>query len=160
MVKKLRNSKTINKQRFVKMKHIILLIMLISICSSSIAQNKFKFPTVNLPDSVVLSLTQFLSQKEKSPVTGAIFTFNLINKNSRKFQDGIYSFKIFGSHFRRNIFIVRHKKIHIFKAYDLNELLPEFYDFLKENNLSRKIEIDYLKAISLFLEQEYISENG
>jgi len=26
--------------------------------------------------------------------------------------------------------------------------------------LSSKIKIDYLKAISLFLEQEYISENG
>jgi hypothetical protein len=141
------------------MKQIILLLALLSMFTYSFGQNKISFQSVNLPDSVLISVRNFLSQKENTTITGAILTYNLIDKNKSKYEDGIYSFKILGPHFRRNIFIVSDKHIHIFKGYFIDELLTEFYQFIKQNKLSDKIKIDYLKAISLFLEQEYISEN-
>lgn len=142
------------------MKHIRLIIILLSIFGSSFGQNKSRFHTVNLPDSIIVSLKNFLTKKEKLSITGAILTYNLLDKKNYMYEDGIYSFKLLGSHFHRNIFIVHRKNIYIFKGYYLNELLPEFYLFLNQKKLTSKTEIDYLKAISLFLEEEYISENS
>jgi hypothetical protein len=142
------------------MKHNILIIIFFTVVGCAFGQKRIPYQTVNLPDSVLLSVREFLSQKENIPITGAILTFNLIDKKNYKYKDGIYSFRLLGPHFHRNIFIVNDKHIYIFKGYYTDELIPEFYQYIKQNKLSSKIKIDYLKAISLFLEQEYISENG
>lgn len=141
------------------MKNIILIILFLNISCYSFGQNNTKFQTVNIPDSVLDSLVQFLSKKENVSIDGAILIYNLIDKKNYNYIDGIYSFKLLGPHFHSYIFIVNQKCIRIFKGYYINDLLPEFHLYLNQSNLSVKTKIQYLKAVSLFLEAEFISEN-
>jgi hypothetical protein len=123
-------------------------------------QNRKAFEMVKVPDSVKNSLISFLTTKEKHSETGAILIYNLINSKDYKYKDGIYAFRMMGPHFSRNIFIVSNGKLQIFNGYYISELLSEFNSFIQKENIPYKIKIKYLKAISTFLEEEYIVENN
>lgn len=143
------------------MKAILTLGMIICCFNSFSQTHKNKaFEMVKTPDSVKVILSSFLANKEKVKVDGAILTFNLIDKKDYLYKDGIYSFRLLGPHYNRQIFIANKGVVHIFNGYYISELLPEFNEYIKKTELPTKLKIAYLKAISVFLDEEYKIENS
>lgn len=141
----------------------ILILSTIFFYSCSFAQtvkSKSTFEMIKVPDSIKAVLSNFLTGKEKVPVVGAILIYNLINKRDYLYKDGIFSFRLMGAHFNRQIFIVNKGKIHILDGYYIDELLPEFNEYIRKTDLPTKIKISYLKVISVFLDEEYNIENS
>ena len=82
---------------------------------------------------------------------------NLIDNNDFNFKEGIYSFQGLGPHFPRQIFIYTKGKIFIFKndaSANPIGVIQEFLDYVKINKLTTKEINSYLKAISIYLEEE------
>ena len=146
------------------MKQAVLIIVIAFVCSSNLfsqaTERKASFETVKIPDSIKVRLVDFLSAKEKNTITGAILIYNLIDKKNYKYKDGIYSFRLMGSHFVRQVFIVFKGELHIFNGYYFNELLPEFNEYIQKVELPTKSKIAYLKAVAVFLSEEYEIENS
>lgn len=144
----------------VKHLSIVLLLMLLSLTPFSQKQNPLKM--VELPDSARAILMMYLKENEKLSIDeiGGIYVFNLQNPKDLKYKDGVYTFRLMGPHYHRRIFIVNGPEIKIFDSQYIDDLLKEFYSFIKQSTLPVKKKIEYLKAISNFLEEEYNTENS
>jgi hypothetical protein len=115
---------------------------------------------VELPDTVKSKLVNYLKEKEKlETLSRAIYVFNLVNRKDYKYKKGIYGFKLMGPHFQRRVFINTGNEVKIFDGYFIDDLLKEFTIFCESSNLSTKDKIAYLKAIAIFLQEEYETES-
>lgn len=146
------------------MRAVIILVLMLCLITTSFAQKKSGtegLQMVMLPDTVKSKLVQYISKKEKLETPSkAIYVFNLVNGKDYKYKKGIYAFKLMGPHFQRRVFINTGNEIKIFDGYFINDLLKEFTSFCETSDIPAKEKIIYLKAIAVFLQEEYETENN
>ena len=143
-------------------KHPFLVMFFVLVSLKSFAQKQNPLQMVKLPDSTRATLMTYLRESEKLSFDeeGGIYVFNFQNHKDLKYKDGIYTFRLMGPHFHRRIFIVNGAIVKIFNSQFIDDLLQEYNSFIKQTLLPIKKKIEYLKAISKFLEEEYNSENN
>ena len=136
----------------------MVLVLTFSNCTYSQIKKGNPFQTVMVPDSINLQLAKiaYNANNDITSKTG-LYIWNLQNKKDLVFNDGIYSFKGFGPHFPRRIFIFNKGVLFIFDnegAFNPKRVLQEFLESVKKLDLTDKQTVKYLKAISEYLEQE------
>jgi hypothetical protein len=146
------------------MKVAINLVLAVCLIANSFAQkNQGTKGTqmVELPDTVKSKLVAFLSKQEEFETPNkAVYVFNLVNVKDYSYKKGIYAFKLMGPHFQRRVFINTGKEIKIFDGYFIDDMLNEFTSFCKTSDIPAREKIVYLKAIAIFLQEEYETENN
>ena len=128
-----------------------------------ISQNKkkesCKTQMVDVPDSIRYKLACAEVQKSKlnknDSSSMALYIFNLENMCNKKFINGIYSYRVMGSHFERKLFIYNNQVLYIFTKHYLDDVIKEYSEIINNSNLTSIQKINYLKVIHTYLLTEY-----
>ena len=86
-----------------------------------------------------------------------MYIWNLLNPKDFKFNNGIYSFRGFGPHFPKRIFIYNKNRLFIFEnegAFNPKGVLSEFVNCIDKLELTNAQTIKYSKIIADYLDKE------
>lgn len=139
-------------------KYILLLIVVTTTMYGQSNKSKNPFQMVQVPDSIRYYLGSYIKQYEKiDTIYPAIYVYNLVQEKDYSFHDGIYYFRLMSPHSSGRIFIYNKSKIKIFESNYIDDLLEEYVNYIKLNQLAEETKVKYLKAITVFLNMEYQS---
>ena len=115
------------------------------------------FPRVIVPDSIAVQLREAYKSTTTTRCNAEANVYNYIDPTDYDFKNGIYSFKGMGPHFPRRIFIFNDGRLFIFDnaGFDApKEVIHEFTRAMDSLHLSSDQVVQYVKAISEYLELE------
>lgn len=139
-------------------KRIIILIISIFVISNVKGQQLTEFHGVYLPDSIALFLESLYPDMNVSA-----HVYNLLSPDSKKWTDGIFSFKGQGPHFPRHLLISKEEKFFVFESEGFcnpKGVLKDFCICINQLHLSNEEIILYLKEVYTYLEYEYGLDYG
>jgi hypothetical protein len=111
---------------------------------------------VNVPDSISIKLDNAYSlYTGYNDVNAGKNVWNLLDRKDFCFKNGIYSYKGQGPHFQRLIFIYYNLHIYCFTNRSINKVLEEFIECTELFQIEEVDKIHYLKAISIYMDEEY-----
>jgi len=125
-------------------------------CAQNRKTNPFKM--VEVPDSINLKLA-LITYKGYNDINSnkGMYILNLQNPKDLDFKDGIYSFRGFGPHFPKKIFIFNNGRLFIFEndgAFNPKAVIKEFVKCFDYLDLTNDQLIKYSKIITNYLEDE------
>ena len=146
-----------------KMKNLILIIVFTICFKGSFAQIKKHpghkeenpFETVRVDDSVRKKLNNFIWKREKdsTEIHAGVLIHHILmedKKNNYKFVNGIYWFKLLGTHSNLYYFIYTQKDgIQIIEDYSVENIISRVLEYFRKNesSLNEREKLNYIGSI-------------
>lgn len=106
-----------------------------------------KLKCVSLPEDVKKELINHLKKYEPVEEKSWIYAINMHNQRDFTYKDGVYSVYVVVSHPVERLFINYKGRIKFFKSVFVADVLQEYADFIRKENIPFKTQIYYLKGI-------------
>lgn len=135
--------------RFRLLTHLILsLFVIVTVYGQETVHIKrAKLKCVNLPVDVKKELRDHLKKHEPVEEKSWIYAINMHKQKDFTYKDGVYSVHVVVSHPVERLFINYKGRIKFFESVFVADILQEYADFIRKENIPFKTQIYYLKGI-------------
>ncbi len=117
------------------------------------------FQQVAVPAPILKQLNNFIHNSDNGEEESPLYIRNILADKNFTYGNGIYYFRVMGSHSEGHTFIVNNQQATILAGHNTQELVQSFLEFLTKNSLSEENKVEYLKGFALFIENKYRSEH-
>ncbi|HTD99287.1 MAG TPA: hypothetical protein VK668_08355 [Mucilaginibacter sp.] len=132
----------------------IIIVLLIVVCfKSSEGQKSYVAHMVKVDDSISRKLYTFIQNKSPYKVTGGMYVFHLLGEDEKShfsFVEGIYRFRIIGSHHSTYLFIyTKENGVQIITNYSIESVIGKINEYFKKNEatLDEEKKLNYMEEI-------------